>query len=417
MTTMSAELEKIESLLPDFQYIERDSDDNDRIIVTVGFMATLYFWGGHTSAKRTALVECIEAYQAAYGEHLTWACDPESWKPTKLSKHTIPAIRDYIKPLDEDDEIGWYLSSGDDPNAVGEYALCCMTERGWQQGLISCLQFHVPREHAFDSEKLKTLDALISTCIERLEPFHGSAGLAGITIEQEYTWEPELLDLATRYRAIQIEGIVNDGIQAKNGPKGINWLTFVGDVLTEKLGGPQAFVSYCSRFGVQPVRTSNGFIIRAGALPQLGPVSEDPPESYVKANAALRPLRNGNSRSMGSGSVNGELRFTRSTTDLWIRRFDAPDIWPPESFIGLGSQLIGKKPEKTIKLKTGNACEIHGRYRPHPIAPLSPEDEEYDETTTIVLLPGDLAPYILRLGPHGEFLGRDAITWALAAEL
>lgn len=417
MTAMSAELEKIEALLPDFQYVERDSDDNDRIIVTVGLMATFYFWGGHTPARRLALVECIEAYQAAYGEHLTWACDPDSWKPTKLSKNTIPAIRDYIQPLDEDDDIEWYLSSGDDPNAVGEYAIGCMTERGWQQGRASCIQFHVPREHAFDNAKLAILESLFTLCIERLAPFHGSAGLAGITIEQGITWEPELLDLATRYRAIQIEDIVSDRKHAKNGPKGINWLTFIGSTLTEKLGGPQPFAAYCQRFDVEPEWCSNGFVIRAGALPQLGPISEAPPEAYLKVNAALRPLRNGNSRLMGSGSVNGELRFTRSTTDLWIRRFDAPDIWPPTSFIGLGSRLVGRKPEKTVKLKTGSTCAVHGRYRPHPIQPILPEDEEYDETTTVVLLPGDTAPFMLRLGPHGEFLGREAITWALAAQL
>ena len=80
--------------------------------------------------------------------------------------------------------------------------------------------------------------------------------------------------------------------------------------------------------------------MRAGDLPDLGPVVEPPPEAYMKANAALRPLRNGSFGSMGSGSVNGELHFDRCTTDLWIRRFDAPSIWPPASFIGLGTILF-----------------------------------------------------------------------------
>lgn len=412
--TMSAELEKIESLLPDLQYVDRE---NERIIVTVGFTAAFYFWGGHTAAKRMALVECIEAFEAAYGVHLTWACDPDSWKPTKLSKKTQPAFRDYIKPLDQDDSIEWYQSSGDDPEAVGEYAVSCLTERDWQKDQPSCFQFHIPREHAFDSDKINVLETLLTLCIERLSPFHGNAGLTAITIEQGLTSEPEVLDLSTRYRALYIEDVVTDIQHAPNGLKGVNWLTFVGDTLAERLGGPKTFPEYCRLFGVEPIRSSNGFVIRAGASPQLGPINEPPPDAYVRVNAALRPLRNGNYGSMGSGSVNGELRFTRVTSDLWIRRFDAPDIWPPKSFARLGRQLVGKPPEKTIKLKTGAKCVVHGRYRPHPIKPSPPEDEEYNEEPTVVLLPGDIAPYQLRLGPHGEFLGRDAITWALYTEL
>lgn len=412
--SMPAELSKMESLLPDFQYVDWDTD---RIIVTVGFTAAFYFWGGHTSAKRLALVECIEAYETAYGEQLTWACDPDSWKPSKLSKKTQPTFRDYIKPLDQDDSIEWYQSSGDDPDAVGEYAVSCLTERGWQDDQLSCFQFQVPRENAFDNDKLKILESLLTFCANRLAPFHGNAGLTAITIEQGLTWEPEVLDLSTRYRALYVEDIVSDIQDAHNGLKGVNWLTFVGDTLTERLGGPKTFPAYCRRFGVEPTRTSNGFVIRAGETPQLGPVTELPPNAYVQVNAATRPLRNGNYTSMGSGSVNGELRFNTVTSDLWIRRLDAPDIWPPKSFVGLGLKLVGKIPVKSIKLKTGVACLVHGRYRQHPIKPPRRNDDEDNDVPTVVLLPGDIAPYQLRLGPHGEFLGRDAITWALYSEL
>ncbi len=40
-----------------------------------------------------------------------------------------------------------------------------------------------------------------------------------------------------------------------------------------------------------------------------------------------------------------------------------------------------------------------------------------DDAPQVVLMPGDAAPYWLKLGPHGEYLGRDAVTWELVAEL
>lgn len=412
--TKSVEYEKIESLQPDFQYV--DGDNDDRVVVTVGFLATFYFGGGHRTEKRLALADCFDAFLANYGSNLGWFRDPETWQAVSLSKRPLPSLRDSIQGLDEDDAIGWYFASGSDPDAVSDFAISCMTERGWQDRHISCLQMQFPRSEVFDEEKRSVLESLLKLCADRLAPLHGSAGLAIVTIEQALTWQPEVLDLATRYRGAQIEDIVTDRRQALNGPKGINWITFVGDALTERLGGPPAFSTYCQRFGVTPTRSSNGFIIRAGNLPQLAPTNEPPPAPYAQVNAAIRPLRNGNYDSMGSGSVNGELRFNRCVSDLWIRRFDGPHIWPPSSFAGLVGGPIGKAPDKVIKLKTGDICAVHGRYRPHPIKTL-PDDDEDQEIPTVVLVPGDVAPYLLTPGAHGEFPKRDAITWALAAEL
>ncbi|WP_322402464.1 type VI immunity family protein [Massilia luteola] len=413
--TVNNELEKIESLRSDFEYIDGETDG---VVMTVGFVGSFYYWGGHTAAKRLALVECFEAYEAAYGSHLKWGWNPDSWRPVNLTKKPFPTLREYIKPLDEDDTIMWYLSSAHDPEEVGNYVASCLTERGWEEDEPSCFHFQLPLEHAFDTEKLRVLESFLTLCAEKLIPFHGVAGLAAMTVEQGPRWEPEALDLATRYRALYIEDIVADLPRAPDGLKGVNWLTFVGDLLTERLGGPEAFAAYCQRFNIQPERYANGFMIRAGATPQLGPVDEPPPEAYVRANAAIRPLRNGKYGSMGSGSIDGELRFNRCTSDLWIRRFDGPGIWPPASFAGLPRGPVGTKPAKKVRIETGKPCVVHGRYRKYPLEPAQPGDGADDiRGPMVVLLPGDLAPFHVTLGPHGEFVSREVTTWELVAEL
>lgn len=413
--TKSTELQKIEALRTDFEYIDGDTDG---VIVSIGFVGSFYFWNGHSITKRLALADCFEAYQKAYGHQLKWGCNPETWEPVDLSNKAFPTLREYINTLDEDDAIGWYLSSSSDPDEVGDYVVSCLTERGWEEEQISCFQFQLPLEHAFDEEKLEALGLFLKLCSEKLEPYHGVAGLAAVTIEQRMTWEPEILDLATRYRSIHIENIVSDGIHAPNGLKGVNWRTYVGDLLTERLGGPTAFTEYCKRFDVVPERTTNGFVIQTGETPELGPVDEAPPQGYVRANAAIRPLRNSKYGSMGSGSIDGELRFNRCTSDLWIRRFDGPNIWPPASFAGLPRGPVGLKPSKKIKISTGQQCTIYGRYRKYPIDPtLFDEDDEYDRTPMVTLSPGDVAPYYVKLGPHGKFVSRETTTWELVAEL
>ncbi len=91
---MNDSLQKSEALLPDFQYVD---SDHGRIALTVGFTASFYFGAGHTAAKRNAVVECIEAFEAAYGEHLVWAFDEDTGRRVKLADKKLPPLRQYAK--------------------------------------------------------------------------------------------------------------------------------------------------------------------------------------------------------------------------------------------------------------------------------------------------------------------------------
>ena len=109
---------------------------------------------------------------------------------------------------------------------------------------------------------------------------------------------------------------------------------------------------------------------------------------------------------MGGGSINGEVRFNRCTSDLWIRRFDQQDVWPPATLVGLGKEPLSQVPSKKIRVKTGERSQHYGRFQ-----------RTNADSPDLILMPGDIAPYWLKLGPHGEYLGRDAVTWELVAEL
>jgi len=403
--------EKIEALRPDFEY----SDEDDRVLLSVGFTASFFFWEGHTDAKRKAVVECIEAFEAVFGEHLVWALDEDTGRWVKLSTKEYPSARQQVSRMDENDCLSIYLCSGEDNQAVSDYAVSCLTERGWMSGKISVFRFQVPRDQVFEKKSKDQVLDLIDICHRKLKPFHGSAGFSAISTYGETLWEPEKLDVATRYLTLNSVSRVDDKMAAPLGIKSISWLTFVGNTLAERLGGAEVFDAYCKRFGVTAKRFDHGLLFQADDVPGLGPIAEPVPDGYLKVNAALRPLRAGNFGSMGSGSVNGEMRFNAFTTDLWIRRFDKPGIWPPTTFIGLPETLPGSPPRKKIKLRTGEECVISGRYRHPGFGPAEPHED--DEAPHVVLLEGDYAPYSLRLGPHGEYLGREAVSWELASTL
>ncbi|MGC7986006.1 type VI immunity family protein, partial [Salmonella enterica] len=87
----------------------------------VGFTASFFFWGGHTGTKRTAVVECIEAFEALYGQHLEWALNEDTGRWEKLSSKKYLSARQQAERMDENDSLSIYLCSGEDHQAVSEY--------------------------------------------------------------------------------------------------------------------------------------------------------------------------------------------------------------------------------------------------------------------------------------------------------
>jgi len=66
---------------------------------------------------------------------------------------------------------------------------------------------------------------------------------------------------------------------------------------------------------------------------------------------------------MAFGSASGEPQFTRCTSDLWVRRLDAKDIWRSATFVGLDKEPLGGPPSTKVHVKTGGKSPVYGRYR------------------------------------------------------
>jgi hypothetical protein len=399
-------LQQLDDLLPDYQYV-----DDERIVLTVGLRATFYFWQGHSVARRNALVECVEAYEQAYGAELRWAFDVERHQAVPIDK--MPPIRQRVQVMTQDDQVEWYASSGDDETAAC-YRISVLTERGWQAGEMSVLSFTLPREHAYAPGKRKKLLELVDLFTECLSPFHGHVGLAAVSTYEQYRYQCDEMDVATRYLGLFIESPAMDVNQAHNGFKSVDWITFVGNSFAQRMGGVDVLGNLLRTQAVNFKETAAGLTIVAGPVADIAPLEKGTPEQLTRINALLRPLRNGAFGSMGFASGNGELRFDRCTSDLWIRRLDSPDVWPPKSFTGLPRTPVGKLPGKKLHVKTGQACVAHGRYRHPGYGPMQDED---DGAPQVVLLPGDIAPCWLQLGPHGEYLGCEAVAWELMSAL
>ena len=162
-------------------------------------------------------------------------------------------------------------------------------------------------------------------------------------------------------------------------------------------------------------------------MPQLLPVDEEIPDSYLKINAITRPMRNGNYGSIGNGYDEGigYQSFNTYFTDLWMRRFDNPRLWRklPQP---IDNRTLRQPLFEPITLMSAQVCEINGRYRyeeeydhvrGNPVYFEEPYSRSNDYRQYVVLLKGDVAPYFIKMDRHGHTEEKVSIAWTLVEKL
>jgi len=111
------------------------------------------------------LIECVEAYEAAYGTALTWAFNAETTHSVPYKR--MPTLHELVQGMDENDQIEWYAASGDIDSA-NAYRITTLTERGWQDNQMSQVCFTLPRDHAYLPERRKKMFELIQFFAKKL---------------------------------------------------------------------------------------------------------------------------------------------------------------------------------------------------------------------------------------------------------
>jgi hypothetical protein len=403
--------EQIEKHAEDFTYIDSETDF---VVVGVGFVFTAYFWNGHKHDVRLAIAKCLNELNQAFDSPFKWGFDNDAGKFKDVKN--IPDIYNYIKSMDEDDTLSYFLSSAENHESVGEYTFSCLTERGWMSNNLSVLKFSVPRDVVYDDSKFEILKNLILSFIKYLNPYHANAGFSVVSTYEETIWDGGKYDLATRYNTLMVEDFASDSIKSAFGIKSVNWLNFFSKKLAACIDEPKNIPAYFSKGGFKAQAVDGGFLTQTSEFPQITHISEPVPNEYLKMNALLRPLRIGHFGSMGSMSINGEIRFDEYTTDLWIRRLDGQEIWPPSLQGGVPSELPLFFSKSAKHVKSGEVCNIQARFRDMSV-PFPDDVGDYDPANFVVLLPRDVAPFKMVLGPHGEFLGRVSVKWGVVQVL
>jgi hypothetical protein len=136
---------------------------------------------------------------------------------------------------------------------------------------------------------------------------------------------PRAYAMAMRYHGLSIASDNATWPLRDIGVESVNWLTLVGNLPLEKLGGVAKLKGSLKRIpNVEIIETRNGVIVKAGNEPRLGDVNrgEKLPE-YRAVHQALLPVLEPILSDFAPLTLPDDLEESTDKTDRWLRRFES----------------------------------------------------------------------------------------------
>nr|WP_233702132.1 type VI immunity family protein [Iodobacter ciconiae] len=177
--------------------------------------------------------------------------------------------------------------------------------------------------------------------VSKLNPTLAFANAATCLPYEDYKWQFNEFDALQRFYCLmpfrrdyfsidKLGAFIN----------GANWITCLNEVHIAQLGGLDNVKNALHHESIKITNIGDNCLIKIGEYPNIAPITEGIPPLYKMVSDFLRPIRVESLGSLHNGSLNGSINFDPRTTDLWLRRFDEPGIWPPYpdniQFYGLG---------------------------------------------------------------------------------
>ena len=247
----------------------------------------------------------------------------------------------YIEEEIADNAVEFTWSNSSDPDHTGSYQIDSWFAARWYERVhrsVSYLRFHFPVDLLHSPGRQALVDDLLKI-VNRLKPLNGYMGLGFQQCYESHRYEDLEYDNAIKFNGLDVgDPLGRDDL--RQGIKSINWLTFVDDSLLALIGGRKGLTdqaTFINHYLFEQATLKHeppqqltlhfydgGVMVQAGDWPQLGWVEHDPyPVAYVAANLLLRPVRVKELGSLHLGSIVGEVRFNKASSNEWLRRFDA----------------------------------------------------------------------------------------------
>jgi Protein of unknown function (DUF3396) len=284
----------------------------------------IYFEGFDESLKTNAsgILDFYNHAMALVKGEMKWALINGEGKFRKITKKAFDMIPFWLSPEGREPSIrGVDMQGGPDRNGRIDKSF------SFHHSTRSHLRLTLPVEYMLEDPQ-RFID-LARQMVGRLKFATGNAGfsvnmyLDGIGNDREEG--SHIYMLSRRFDGLDLGVPWDSAYYAKHGLRTINWLTFIGDDIIERINGRDAVKGSLPQ-GIPVTDLDHGLMIQAGPRPILGDTNrQEDLGDYYRVGRALRPfalhlpaiLDPETSRMEGYGSRIGGI----DNTERWHKRF------------------------------------------------------------------------------------------------
>lgn len=296
--------------------------DEEGIKVTIGLVLTVFFEDQLTRAKRKAVADVSQEYIEMMGDNLRWKRQPKSSasKTYPLKSPAVKMPRDWLPDHPDGKSWSFKFHGGETQEAASAFRVEAYGSNYDNDGGLGYVSMKFP--FLWFSERAETLPEYAVRVCKRIRPISGYAGLAVIESPKAFSaeeYQSVVRTIGDRFPGLELENLPGHIIHLREGIKGVNWLTILGDRWIREMGGLDYLRARLGElFGFYPYE--GGVIIQAGVRPQLGNRKEgDWPKEYVTLARVLKKIQVKEHYPMHFG---GEGRLDYEATMAWLCRFD-----------------------------------------------------------------------------------------------
>lgn len=293
--------------------------NNGRPALRIGLLSTLFFEEPWTRAVRGAVADAAEGYIQLAREHLRWTKQPKTARLYPISARRVPSPGEWLP--NHKDGVSWEfgLHGGVEQYDASDFQVSGLGSNNISRRL-GFLQIHLPL--TWPDEHGSTFPDIVLDLCKRIKPLSGYGGigiLEALDLATRDRFQPAVRPVAERFPGVEIENRTAHTTWLKDGIKGVNWLTILGDRWVQAAGGLEYLrMRLDDNFTFYPY--DGGLMIQAGYKPQIGDARANLwPKHYVTLAKVLKKIQISDHRPFHLG---GPGRMDQEASMAWLFRFD-----------------------------------------------------------------------------------------------